>query len=52
MSDQAKLNRERVNRHEQRKRDQGLVQRKRWAHPDDWPQIDRLIQRLTAKRKP
>jgi len=51
MTNQAKLNRERVKRHEQRKRDQGLVQRKRWAHPDDWPAIDAYIKRKTAKRQ-
>jgi len=50
MNDQAELNRERVKRHEQRKRDQGLVQRKRWAHPDDWPAIDRYIERKAKER--
>ena len=45
-------NRQRVAKTRQRKRDAGLVPKERWAHPDDWPQIDRLIQRLTAKRKP
>lgn len=50
MTDQAKLNRKRVNRHEQRKRDQGLVQRKRWAHPEDWPAIDRYIERKNKAR--
>ena len=52
MTDPAKLNRQRVAKARQRKRDAGLVPKERWAHPDDWPQIDALIQRLTAKRKP
>ena len=50
-TDEAKQNRQRVARHEQKKRDAGLVQRKRWAHPDDWPQIDALIAKLTRKRQ-
>jgi len=36
---------------EQRHRDAGEVQRKRWAHPDDWPKIDALISELRAERK-
>lgn len=47
----AKLNRERVQRHEQRKRDAGLVQRKVWAHPDDWPGIRKYVARLNRKRE-
>lgn len=35
--------------HERRK-DAGLVRRDRWAHPDDWPEIDALIARLTERR--
>jgi hypothetical protein len=31
---------------EQRKRDAGITQRKRWAHPDDWPKIDAFISQL------
>ena len=52
MPSDAKKNRQRVAKARQRKRDAGLVPKERWAHPDDWPQIDKLIQRLTAKRKP
>lgn len=36
---------------EQRHRSAGEVQRKRWAHPDDWPQVDALIAALRAARK-
>jgi len=42
--------RARVAAYEQRKRDAGLVQRKRWAHPEDWPRIDRYIERLNKAR--
>jgi len=31
---------------EDRERAKGRVQRKRWAHPDDWAAIDRLIAEL------
>jgi hypothetical protein len=34
-----------------RRRAVGLVQRKRWAHPDDWPEIDALIIHLTKQRR-
>jgi len=51
MNDKNQLNRERVARHEQKKRDAGLVQRKRWAHPDDWPAIDALIAELNNHRQ-
>lgn len=51
MTNAAKQNRQRVARHEQKKRDAGLVQRKRWAHPDDWPAIDALIAELTNHRQ-
>ena len=44
-------NRQRVAKARQRKRDAGLVPKERWAHPDDWPQIDALIARLTKSRK-
>ena len=43
-------NRQRVAKARQRKREAGLVPKERWAHPDDWPEIDRLIQRLTKAR--
>lgn len=31
-------------------RDLGLVERKRWAHPDDWDTIDRIIDMVNRKR--
>ena len=34
-----------------RRKDAGFVRRDRWAHPDDWPEIDVLISRLSEKRK-
>lgn len=40
----------RVAEHRRRLRAKGLLPRERWAHPDDWPEIDELIQRLTAAR--
>ena len=51
MTDAAKLNRQRVAKARQRKRDAGLVPKERWAHSDDWPEIDALIARLTESRK-
>jgi len=42
---------QRVAAHEQRKRDAGLVQRKRWAHPDDWPAIDAYMAQLAQARQ-
>lgn len=51
MSDQAKQNRERVNRFRDRQREAGLVQRTKWAHPDDWPKIDTLIEKLNKARE-
>ena len=51
MTDAAKQNRQRVAKTRQRKRDAGLVPKERWAHPDDWPEIDALIKRLSAKRE-
>ena len=50
-TDAAKQNRQRVAKARQRKRDAGLVPKERWAHPDDWPQIDALIAKLTKHRK-
>ena len=43
-------NRQRVAKTRQRKRDAGLAPKERWAHPEDWPQIDALIAKLTRKR--
>jgi hypothetical protein len=40
----------RVAKHEAAQREAGRVQRKRWAHPDDWPEIDRVIDRLNKAR--
>ena len=51
MTNPAKQNRQRVAKARQRKRDAGLVPKERWAHPDDWPQIDALIAMLTKSRK-
>ncbi len=36
---------------EDRERAKGRVQRKRWAHPKDWPEIDRLIAELNKARE-
>ena len=51
MTDQAKQNRQRVAKARQRKRDAGLVPKERWAHPDDWPEIDALITKLGNHRQ-
>ena len=51
MIDDAQLNRQRVAKTRQRKRDAGLVPKERWAHPDDWTKIDALIARLNKKRE-
>lgn len=42
---------DRVARLEQKQRENGRVQRKRWAHPEDWSEIDRLIYNLNKKRE-
>lgn len=34
-----------------RHRAAGRVQRKRWAHPEDWPTIDSHIKRMEKKRE-
>ena len=34
-----------------RRKDSGFVRRDRWAHPDDWPEIDELISKLVEQRK-
>jgi hypothetical protein len=28
----------------------GLVPRQAWAHPDDWPRVQRYLQRLAKQR--
>ena len=43
--------RDRVAAYEERKRRAGLVQRKRWAHPDDWVAIDKFIKELHRRRQ-
>lgn len=50
MSNPAAPSAARVKAHEDRKRSAGMVQRKRWAHPDDWPLIDQTIQALADRR--
>mgnify|MGYP006291058927 CR=1 FL=1 len=35
---------------EDRQREAGRVQRKRWAHPDDWAKIDAVIAMLNKER--
>ena len=50
MNDQAKQNRQRVAAFRQRKREAGFVAKERWAHPDDWPEIDKVIRRLNDRR--
>lgn len=48
---QQQLNRERVARHAERQREQGRVQRKIWANPDDWPKIKALVDKLNKARE-
>ena len=50
MNDSAKKNRAAVAAFRKRKRETGFIAKERWAHPDDWPEIDALIKRLNAKR--
>lgn len=35
--------------HEQRQRDLGRTQRKRWALPEHWPLIDKYIKKMHGK---
>jgi len=34
-----------------RHRAAGRVQRKMWAHPEDWPRIVKYVERLNKKRE-
>lgn len=34
----------------ERKKALGLVRRGVWAHPDDWPEIKKLVEELNEKR--
>ena len=46
----AKSDTQRQKSRDDRHRAAGLVQRRRWAHPDDWAAIDAEIDRLCKNR--
>jgi hypothetical protein len=47
----AKTAAERMEAMNARKRAAGLVSRQKWAHPDDWPDIDAFIEAVNARRQ-
>ena len=46
----AKPARKRMAEMYKRRKDAGFVRRDRWAHPDDWPEIDAMISRISEQR--
>lgn len=48
MTERGKTSALRVAALEQRHRDRGEVQRKRWARPESWPLIDQFIQEIDS----
>lgn len=46
----AKTTAQRKAEESERKKSLGLVRRGVWAHPDDWPEIKKLVDELNNKR--
>lgn len=51
MTDRAAQLRAATAKRRKARRDAGEVPKERWAHPDDWSELDRLFTDLAAKRK-